>query len=1424
MDKKRTGKAILAAAGAIVLAAGAVQAAAAYQAGKGFSPETAADLQVNQIVFDNKEQQTTKNEKKDGESELWQKDQKAQRQDGLRPQDNANYLFEGQTVADTSSDKKVTLNTGTLAQLQDRSEYNQSGDMVYDIVSDPSRADIIISGEGGDGTGEGIPGMDGEGNGDSGSGNGGTAGTRPSASPAPAATPQPTAAPRPSPRPADTARDPEIPKQYPDDGVAKNNPYNENVKPRDPADENGDNPSVVITKPYFGTAWLYLGQEIPDKNTVYNALETYVMGADGVRYLWGPEALDVYIKIDEVSFDGGNTWTDEFPLKIPSTVPDNIMKIRVYYRLTAQGDWVERIVDYTLERSRVYILSQPITEENATIDPNTVLNDDSNQYPAEGEMLNLLYYQWYYLYNGQNLTSLFPGWEENGTPVEWFYTATIGRHILEPLESVPLDEKYTVELGLQWMSDDYEVGDQYVNLCYLQTLTDYAASETDEDGRRFVEELEVPQYVQAVVLPEDAALTTDYLTVPDTVLFIDGSTNGLRVNKGYKVDENNPVYCARSGVLLNKAMTEIMSIPAEMTRLKIPATVTRVELPAQNRVAVLELEAQTMDEMPKINYSSLASGSKILVNGSLMRDFIQQNRGALDNYGLHIAARETPDTAYTVQNNAVLDKNGKVHWVLDGTRLILTDDMTTLEAGAFAGVDTLTDVVLPLSGKNITLQKGCFENSAVRRVLCYTQEQYDNVTAQLEAAGGQAHAELLSTSREGFVYSINTTQDNAHAVLISVPDGLTEFDGTVTAQDGTAVAITEIADRAFMDQKELVWVTLPESVAKIGAQAFENCTALQGMLIDTKESIDIDNAAIDGCTALRFVASNAMTGNLLDGYSPSVRDDYGYLNDSYLFAPTNAEGYDSNWNSFVEESNVKEYAMVSVGDNSRVLYGLDADGAPWLALRSSSVLPDEPQLPETTVEIFNYAMAQTTTPSSKLTIDWAGLPKLFALDTSSFRDSQLWGDITFGENYLLGDGALCNCFQITSITLPGDSIGLSTNTFSGCKALKTLTLGELNTQSALYAGMMNECDSLTDIYFTGTGIPTISLSNEGWFQFNYGWTTDEEQEKLRLHLPEGTEYSCLKEWRYLFCGYYDASDQTKTAYQNMWDSIQEEMYTENWEFPADEEVDAELEARLLAAENRFRGMTGMELVDEPSDLYPYRVSDDGYITVVSAPRNITEASLYGSDIGLLDNWAVDYIGSTAFARSTKLEMVTIPETMVGIYSGAFAGTESETLSLYFWGETPPQLMDVTPEHPFDFGVPDERLSINAFGNEEAYIAAWVYPMAGYADLDEMRELVTEELTDADGNPPTDEEVDAVINERLLTQENRLRAMMNLDPAENEADMICEHPDEGQIPAAPATPETAQAQPEAMPEPPAAEEVAATPETAVPAQEAEENEQ
>ena len=66
------------------------------------------------------------------------------------------------------------------------------------------------------------------------------------------------------------------------------------------------------------------------------------------------------------------------------------------------------------------------------------------------------------------------------------------------------------------------------------------------------------------MMDDDANISVDYLDIPDTVLYIAGNNDGLKVKKGYSVGEKNPCYAmADDGVLTNKSGTEYLNIPYE---------------------------------------------------------------------------------------------------------------------------------------------------------------------------------------------------------------------------------------------------------------------------------------------------------------------------------------------------------------------------------------------------------------------------------------------------------------------------------------------------------------------------------------------------------------------------------------------------------------------------------------------------------------------------------------------------------------------------------------------------------------------------------------------------------------------------------------------------------------------------------------------
>ena len=112
---------------------------------------------------------------------------------------------------------------------------------------------------------------------------------------------------------------------------------------------------------------------------------------------------------------------------------------------------------------------------------------------------------------------------------------------------------------------------------------------------------------------------------------------------------------------------------------------------------------------------------------------------------------------------------------------------------------------------------------------------------------------------------------------------------------------------------------------------------------------------------------------------------------------------------------------------------------------------------------------------------------------------------------------------------------------------------------------------------------------------------------------------------------------------------------------------------------------------------------------------------------------------------------------------------SEKLVLNFQSETPLKLQRSSDDTEYSFGVDDSKLEIHVpEGCEANYIEEWRYALAGYADLDAVKQAVINDLTGEDGTLPA---------------ENRIRVMMGLDPKEEkkETDTLGEELSGNEIP-------------------------------------------
>ena len=91
---------------------------------------------------------------------------------------------------------------------------------------------------------------------------------------------------------------------------------------------------------------------------------------------------------------------------------------------------------------------------------------------------------------------------------------------------------------------------------------------------------------------------------------------------------------------------------------------------------------------------------------------------------------------------------------------------------------------------------------------------------------------------DGTVALVGDEPDHAGATVTTL-----EIPESVTADDGTVYAVTEIAAGALKDMTTLLTVIIPETVSTIGADAFAGCTRLDQIIIHVTEPIDLTQVA-----------------------------------------------------------------------------------------------------------------------------------------------------------------------------------------------------------------------------------------------------------------------------------------------------------------------------------------------------------------------------------------------------------------------------------------------------------------------------------------------------------------------------------------------------------------------------------------------------
>ena len=1372
MEKKELSKKIL--IGALVLGAfsGAAWGASRYWTGSAFQPtQSGRALRSNQVLFDD-QRGSLSEDGGSGKDSFWE-DSNAQEQ--VSGEQKPGYLF---------SPDETTPDVPTAGVVNPNGSGSTSGNT-------PGTG-IEITDRPGAGTGTVISG------GGSTGGNGGNSGGN-----------NPTA-PSGGISGSGTVSDPyKGGSVIQDPNSKKDAPYNFGGKTEHLTDKNTVSPAkikqIVIGKPWTTTAALLYRGETVDSRAIFIALEAYVRDTGNNVYYWDLADLDKTFRIDSVSFDGEN-WID-MAGGTTVTIPDTAEKmyIRVSYRLSSKDDWTQAdTVEYQLEESRILLLNTTVKSETALTEKMLVNFDKNDQHYKVGGKANLLRWVQDILVSrgeasyrdSKPLKTLFTGWTEDGKTVPWQYDVTPGRHVLQAPQNVPFDaDQYQVEVRHYWMDADYSIIQDVMSgsLSYLQTLTYYTGpTSTGADGSQCLKTLAVPKYVQAVDFPY-YYLNAETLRLPDTVLYVntdgvpditDDEINydrGLQVTKAYTVDPGNPRYTAQDGILYNLDGTEILGVPTQRTKLTVGGDVTGVHLPHRCQVDTITLETKDVSKIPEINYSRLKHGCKVLVEEEILEEFLRSQSDILRSARMTVASISAPDQTYTVLDGLIVSGANALHSVLEGSTrwLPLPDTVTGMEAGCLEGLEELTMVQLPMSGGAVTLEKGCFDGAPkLEVVVCYSQAQYD--AARKVAPQGVEVLLANTVAQDGYRY---LDLGDGNLMLLEVPADLTEFDGRVPDGQGGTVVITAISNDVFSKCASLRWVDLPPETRAIGQNAFRNCYSLEGVVIGATDTVMIGKGAFDGCTGLRFLASNAMNCDLRsqDLSLPCVNSQ----RYTYLYCRLGAAGYNSNWTTFSSEDDITAFTLKDCG-GTKVLYG-ETEGYPWLALRSGGRIDGGVSLPVETEMIYYSAFAGASAADDGcFDLNWSELENLTRIFSYGFYNSALGRNVVLTPDLELDMDCFAGCGQLVSIAIPSGSgyISLDGELFKSCHALESVTIGDVGPYSALYFGTFDDCLSLKELIFTGS-VPKQTIRNLGHpFRLNYVQYPDDESEEanVRLVVPEDQQEAFAQAWRYGYAGYL--GDSTQSDYQALWNGVTR-LRSDAGMDTSNAAVRADVESRLLKAENHVRALLGLEPVSEASHRYSYSISDDGRgILTLTGARGVTYAELLAEKLEMPAGWTLDYIGENAFAESPALRMVDLPETLVGISDGAFSGvaaSDGDRLLLKVRGSAPPALVGYEEGTPFSFGIEDGAVEVMAWDDgctETDILKAWLLPMAGYDSLQALHDGAFDALKTAmGGRDPSAKQVQQLMLRSLLTAENRLRVLLDMEPIASADEMIGVTPEE-----------------------------------------------
>lgn len=1160
------------------------------------------DKRENQIIFPGQDISADSGES--GDSELWE--QKDDSSDKLNPENrpSASLLFQTKKVADADLAEDDPANGNTDVDT-DETVYSRKNNKNNNKNNDKTIIDDNGSGDGR--PGNNVPRGDGDSRSDNTGGN--------------------------TDKPGNDNRKPDK-----DDGSDDNKPGNDSDdngnddnKPGKDDDRNDDNKpggdddniidpgsdindldttvptlpkddSIISADPYPGDDKI----DISDDED-YARYSLKVIGIrdidDKINSLYMGEYLNdqrvlcsviVYVCVDGVPKYRLTELGDNFRIgTYPQQVKTDTVDLTFYYRPSEKYQWISGTYTSSVLYSAKLML-QDWTEGNY-VEQYLVPNDNN-------KVMLFQYYRQMDDADTGDVDRLFLGWSDtkDGKSVGPFYNVeNTGAKIMYPVAGDAAAPDSTVQWEKYGMDID---GSFYYK--DMQTLTYY---NSDDDL------LDIQDGVQAVSLPVDidwdtfelVIKTFDKVRVPASVMNLGGAygdssqagSYSFNVMGEYEVDEANQVYSSSDGMLLDKERTVIYDIPRNKVYITVPGTVRNIHFAADNNLSEIHMNSA---KPANIDFTALNNVKIYVPADSYIRYLAAWGKNPGGNNQL--LPDDGREPGFVQDDNAIYTEDGKtlisVKSSVDGV-YVVPDGVENIAERALENCGQIDLMIVPESLKRLereslsvnapskivflgsnapSVESDTFGESTIFQIRKSAENEYSEAWSDKvpDMDGRTCYREFryVCDGTDGFEYlDEEACDDDADgAILIRAADDITYFDANTVE----GVVWKSIAPRAFVHCSRLYMVELPDTVKNVGRCAFDGCSALQGVVSYSMDSITIGEGAFDNTWNLRFMAFDALD---LECYT--------YWGSAAMYASSNGSGY-MNADRFSPEYFIED---VSGG---KLLYGAasDEDGNAtencFLLGATLGVSGDITLLP-TATEIASgvfYGCANEFVVN--------GLDHIIAIGENAFRNSGITGEIHIvGSCEYVGDYAFSGCAGITGVKLDGSGLNklyyvrpLGSGVFSWCTGIEYVAVTGGGYYDLCESAFMG-CSGLTDVdidenagisdvmygAFSGTAIAELTLPN-GLKGIGYG-AFDSCYELKRVVLtgtavPELYVYGPGMQFSFGLTdesGWLVVPEESRQAYVDLWKFYMLGRIPEDVPFISSDE--------LLESENAVRKLLGM---------------------------------------------------------------------------------------------------------------------------------------------------------------------------------------------------------------------------------------------------------